>query len=119
MIDTKINRQQIALPQVTEKLFVTKHINDYEPWVDTNKREKFNRSSTEPPRQILPDTPVNYNHRRDINAELSPEELSLIEVMANTVEFGDIYIKSKESRYFWIRNLTKKAVSIELRFASL
>jgi len=29
MNDTKINRQQIALPVVTEKLFVTKHINDY------------------------------------------------------------------------------------------
>ncbi len=46
MNDTKINRQQIALPQVTEKLFVTKHINDYEPLIDTNKREKFNRSPT-------------------------------------------------------------------------
>lgn len=31
MNDTKINRQQIQLPSVTERLFVTKHINDYEP----------------------------------------------------------------------------------------
>lgn len=43
MIDTKINRQQIQLPSVTERLFVTKHINDYEPLIETNKREKFNR----------------------------------------------------------------------------
>lgn len=49
---------------------------------------------------------------------MSPEELTLVEVMANTVEFGDVYIKSKEARYFWIRNLTKKAVSIELKFTS-
>ncbi len=43
MIDTKINRQQIQLPSVTERLFVTKHINDYEPLGDTQKREKFSR----------------------------------------------------------------------------
>lgn len=85
MNDTKINRQQISLPAVTQKLFVTKHINDYEPLIDTNKKEKFNRSQTEAPRQILPDTPVNYNHRRQITAELTPEELSLIEVMSNTI----------------------------------
>lgn len=54
MNDTKINRQQIKLPSVTERLFVTKHINDYEPLTETNKREKFNRGEKEAPRQILP-----------------------------------------------------------------
>jgi hypothetical protein len=38
MIDTKINRQQIALPVVSDRLFVTKPINDYEPLVDNNKK---------------------------------------------------------------------------------
>lgn len=43
MNDTKINKQQIQLPEVSERLFVTKHINDYEPLVETSKREKFNK----------------------------------------------------------------------------
>lgn len=72
MNDTKINRQQIKLPSVTERLFVIKHINDYEPLTETNKREKFNRGEKEAPRQILPQAPVNYNHRREVTTELSP-----------------------------------------------
>jgi len=38
--------------------------------------------------------------------------------MSNSIDFGEVYIKSKESRYFWIRNLTKKAVSVEVKFSS-
>lgn len=41
-----------------------------------------------------------------------------MEVMSNTIDFGEVYIKSKESRYFWIRNLTKKAASVEVKFTS-
>ena len=118
MNDTKINRQQIALPETTQRLFVTKHINDYEPLFETNKRQKFNRAQNQSPKQLLPDVPVNYNHRREITAELAPEQLSLIQVMSNTIEFGDVYIKSKLARYFWVRNLTKKAVSVQIKFVS-
>ena len=59
---------------------------------------------------------MNYNHRREITSELSPEELALLEVISNSIEFGDVYIKSKATRYFWIRNLTKKAIKVQLQF---
>ncbi len=47
-----------------------------------------------------------------------PEELSSIEVISNVIDFGDVYIRSKELRYFWVRNMTKKAVSVEVKFTS-
>jgi hypothetical protein len=31
MIDTKIKKQNISLPAAKERLYVTKHISDYEP----------------------------------------------------------------------------------------
>lgn len=38
--------------------------------------------------------------------------------MTNNIDFGEVYIKSKESRYFWIKNYTKKAVSVEVKFTA-
>lgn len=45
MIDTKIKKQNIPLPNAKERLFVTKHIADYEPLpISNNATEKFNKS---------------------------------------------------------------------------
>lgn len=51
-------------------------------------------------------------------AELTPEELSAIEVATNSINFGEVYVKSKESRYFWLKNGTKKAISVCLKIAN-
>lgn len=48
-------------------------------------------------------------------SELTPEELSYIEVATNSISFGEVYVKSKESRYFWVKNGTKKAISVALK----
>jgi hypothetical protein len=45
MIDTKIKKQNIPLPNAKERLFVTKHISDYEPLpISHSAAEKFNKS---------------------------------------------------------------------------
>ena len=33
----------------------------------------------------------------------------------NSVNFGEVYIKSKESRFFWVKNGTKKAITVALK----
>ena len=116
MIDTKIKRQVIAMPHAREKLFVTKHIADYEPLPVTNSTvEKFLKNIREAPKKIFPEVPTNFNHKREVAMELPPEDLSSIEVATNSVNFGEVYIKSKENRYFWVKNGTKKAVSVGLK----
>ena len=119
MIDTKIKKQNIPLPNARERLFVTKHIADYEPLpVSHNAAEKFNKSIFEAPKKLFPETASNFNHKREVAAELTPEELSAIEVAMNSINFGEVYVKSKESRYFWLKNGTKKAISVCLKIAN-
>lgn len=91
MLDTKLSKQSIPLPESKEGLFVTRHILDHEPYVNSsqsNLNEKFNRDFREAPKRILPETPQNYNHKREISAELSSDELAKIEVSTNTLKFG-------------------------------
>lgn len=33
----------------------------------------------------------------------------------NAINFGEVYVKSRESRYFWVKNGTKKAISVCLK----
>ena len=60
MIDTKIKRQVIPMPATKEKLFVTKHIADYEPMpVSHSVAEKFLKNIKEGPKRIFPEVPTN------------------------------------------------------------
>ena len=81
MLDTRLSKQSIPLPESKEGLFVTRHILDHEPYVtpsQNNQAEKFNRDFREAPKKIFPEAPQNYNHKREIAAELSSEELARI-----------------------------------------
>ena len=117
MNDTKIRQQAIPLPNTREKLYVTKHIADYEPMpVSHAVNDKFSRNALEAPKRVFPEEPTNFNHKREVAGELTPEELSNVEVAANSMSFGEVYVKSKEYRYFWVKNGTKKAISVKLKF---
>ena len=62
------------MPATKEKLFVTKHIADYEPMpVSHSVAEKFLKNIKEGPKRIFPEVPTNFNHKREIAMELSPE----------------------------------------------
>ena len=55
MIDTKIKRQVIPMPAARERLFVTKHIADFEPMpVSHNHAEKFAKNLKEAPKRVFP-----------------------------------------------------------------
>jgi len=55
MNDTKIKKQNIALPLSKERLYVTKHISDYEPLpVSHNASEKFTKNINEAPKRVFP-----------------------------------------------------------------
>lgn len=122
MIDTKLVKQNIPIPQSTEKLFVTRHILDYQPLPNTSKQtantgvQKFHRDFREAPKRLFPETPQNYNHKREIAQQLSPEELAQVEVSSNVIQFGEVYIKSSSKGYFWVKNASKKTISIQLVF---
>ena len=67
MIDTKIKRQVIPMPATKEKLFVNKHIADYEPMpVSHSVAEKFLKNIKEGPKKTFPEVPTNFNHKREI-----------------------------------------------------
>ena len=55
MNDTKVKQQNIAMPAARDKLFVTKHIADYEPLpVSHNVAEKFAKNMMEGPKKVYP-----------------------------------------------------------------
>lgn len=117
MNETKIRQQIIPLPNTREKLFVTKHIADYEPMpVSHAINDNFAKNPLEKPKRVFPEEPTNFNHKREVVGELTPEELSCVEVAANSMSFGEVYVKSKEYRYFWVKNGTKKAISVQIKF---
>ena len=80
-----------------------------------NSSVKYTKNIHQAPKRVFPEEPTNFNHKREVVSQLSAEELSTIEVGTNAVNFGQVYIKSKESRYCWVKNGTKKAISICLK----
>lgn len=65
MIDAKIKKQHLPLPNAKERLYVTKHIADYEPLpASHNNNEKFNKNILEVPKRLFNEIPSNFNHKR-------------------------------------------------------
>jgi hypothetical protein len=79
MIDTKLSKQHIPLPESKEQLFVMRHILDYEPFPpaatlqSVSALDKFYRDFREPAKKTFPAVPQNYNHKREIAQELTAE----------------------------------------------
>lgn len=51
---------------------------------------------------------------RDIQRELSPEELQKVFVGPTTIDFGSVYVKSRAVRYFAVKNSLKTAIVVQI-----
>ena len=79
MNDTKIKRQNIAIPAAKQRLYVTKHIADYQPLPVMHKTgDKLQRGINEAPKRVFPEKATNFNHKREVATELTAEELASI-----------------------------------------
>ena len=46
--------------------------------ISNSSSEKYYRAVTDAPKKVWPSAPTNYNHKREVAAELTAEELSQI-----------------------------------------
>lgn len=46
--------------------------------VSSNASERYSRPISDVPKKLWPSNPTNYNHKREVAAELTPEELAEI-----------------------------------------
>lgn len=115
MINTRLAEPKLPLPENRESLFVTRHLGPYEPIEHPVKEaEKYNPNPSQKPKKIQSDKPFNYNEQRDIASDITSAELEKIEVGPLSIDFGEVFVKSSTSKYFWIRNSTKKSIAARL-----
>ena len=114
MIDTKIKRQYLPIPSEKDPLFVSKNIYSYKQLPTSTSNEMYHKNIKEGAKKIYPDITTNLNHQREIKGELTYDELSNIKISTNVIDFGVVNVKSREARYFWVKNNSKKIVSINL-----
>lgn len=113
--DTKngLEAPNMDLPEAEPSLFVTKPIGKYEP------QEKTLTHMLNPdilgflkPQPTKP--PANSSMARDINQALDGEMLKKIHAGPKLIEFGRLFVNSNTTKYFYIRNDLKGAISARM-----
>ena len=54
----------MSMPTAKDKLFVIRHIADYEPMPLKGKGERYAKDIETKPKKIWPSVPMTYNHKR-------------------------------------------------------
>lgn len=108
----KLESPNMNIPLESDTLFVMKPISTYEPYPMYDLSANFSPDIvTEKP---YPEKPDNHAESRDITSELTGEELQKIQVGPTVIDFGSIYQKSTEIRFFQIKNDLRKPIMAKL-----
>jgi len=108
-----MDRPKYALPDPHDPLFVTKPIGRYEPG-SSSKIEAFTPDPTKTYKKMFPSEPNSQAEYRDIMKELNAEELQKVFVGPTTIDFGIVYVKSRVSKFFAVKNQLKTAIVVQI-----
>lgn len=118
MIENGIVEPQLNLPEAKDTLYVTKPIDKYEPAKPTKlidgKLKQFNPDPNTTNKKKFPVEPKTHSEIRDTTMELSPEMLQKIEAGPVRIDFTNVYIKSKMSKTFYVKNDLRTSISVRL-----
>lgn len=114
MMHTGICEPELSLPDAADGLFVTRPIDKYEPLSSANEKDIFKPDPLQPMKKKLPSQPQTHRDIRDINMELKGEELKKIQAGPVRIDFGNVFVKSKISRTFHIKNDLRSAISAQI-----
>jgi hypothetical protein len=118
MIEHGIAEPQLNLPEAKDTLFVTKPIDKYEPVKPVTKSDgkqvPFNPDPNTVSKKKYPSEPKTHSEIRDTTMELTPEMLQKINAGPVRIDFGVIYIRSRMSKTFFVRNDLRTSISVRL-----
>jgi len=111
--DAKLDSPRMNIPLESDTLFVVKPIGHYEPYDMYDFSAHFSESYINP----IPFTDKAESHAetRDITSELTGEELQKIQVSKPEIDFGSIFVKSTDHRYFTVKNDLRKPISVRIK----
>ena len=118
MIENGIVEPKLHLPEAKDTLYVTIPIDKYEPAKPTKlidgKLKQFNPDPNTINKKKFPNEPKTHSEIRDTSMELSSEMLQKIEAGPVRIDFGVIYIKSKMTKTFFVKNDLRSSISVRL-----
>jgi hypothetical protein len=103
---------KMNIPLEPDTLFVMKPISSYEPYAMYDFSAHFAPDAINP--NVFPEKPESHAEARDVSSELTGEELQKIQVGPTKLDFGSIFLKSTETRYFQIKNDLRKPIMARL-----
>ncbi|CAD8117028.1 unnamed protein product [Paramecium sonneborni] len=109
--------QDLNLPDANESLFVTKPIYHYEPITrvkEGNLIKPFDPDPKTVPKKKFPNEPKTHSEIRDTSCELTPEQLLKISAGPVKIDFGNIFIKSLATKFFYVRNELRNSIAVRL-----
>lgn len=110
--EERLESPRLNLPSEVDTLFVMKPIGTYEPYPMYNFSANFAPDFVNP--EQFTDKPSSQAEARDISTELTGEELQKIQVGPTEINFGEIFLKSVDFRYFQIKNDLRKPILARL-----
>lgn len=114
MSNDDLPEPRIPIKPAREKLHVVKPIGKYEPHPDSNL-QVFTPDPKKLIKRKFSSRPQNNVEERDIVIELTPEMLKKVFAGPTTIDFGTVYVKSKEYRSFTVRNELRSAIMVEVQ----
>lgn len=85
-----------------------------EPNSTSLKVDAFQPDPTKPSKKIFAAEPITQAEARDSTKELSPDELQKVFVGPTTMDYGVVYVKSKLTKYFSVKNQLKGSILVQI-----
>lgn len=104
---------RVEIPHKPDTLFVTKPIHNYEPYDVTTTGAKF-IPDTQTAFKEFPAYPSSHSEIRNCNLELTGEQLQKIQVGPTLIDFSSIFMKSKVSQYFQVKNELRNSIMVRI-----
>ncbi|CAD8050766.1 unnamed protein product [Paramecium sonneborni] len=105
----------IEIPYRKEGLYVVKPFQQYEPLKrQDDELVDFKPDPKQPVKRILSGRPQSHKQVRDVNRELTADDLKRIQAGPIKIDYGTIYINTPMSRTFFIHNNLRYAIIARL-----
>jgi hypothetical protein len=108
----RLESPKMNIPFESDTLFVMNPISTYEPYSMYDFSANFSPDYVNP--NVYPEKPESHAEARDVNSELTGEELQKLQVGPTKIDFGSIFLKSTETKYFQIKNDLRKPIMARL-----
>lgn len=103
---------RMDIPSHVDSLFVVKPLGPYEP-LGKDDLSSFHADPNQELRR-LPEKATTHTMTREVNMALTNEMLKNIQAGPKTIDFGKVFIYSKTTKFFHIRNELKHAIRARL-----